>query len=239
MQEVIVSTLPELARTINRAQQNVDSLLTEALGHALEAGNALIHAKALVDHGQWQNWLEGNCVVSDRTARSYMRLARELPKLSSEERQRVAVLPLREAITALATPRSDSSADIDGQYLVAAPSHLTPDKGLFAITFNEGRFLGETFIWQDSRYDEPYFNIATWHWLDNDSESEFATAGFHEYTAKPINSCGIIPYLEHHKISTVALDWCMSTGEHPIAHSLQEDAERKYRKNNPWLEGAA
>ena len=54
MTEIIQSDLPELARTINRAQANVESLLNEALGHALEAGSALIQAKSLVRHGEWQ-----------------------------------------------------------------------------------------------------------------------------------------------------------------------------------------
>lgn len=107
MTEIIVSTLPELARTINRAQANVENLLNEAVENAVIAGQALIEAKAQVKHGEWQDWISENCSIADRTARSYMRLARELPKLDYEKRQSVAVLPLRDAIAALANPKPD------------------------------------------------------------------------------------------------------------------------------------
>lgn len=107
MTELIRSDLPELALAINRAQQSIESAISQALGHAIEAGQALIDAKALVKHGEWQTWLKGNCTVSDRTARNYMRLAREMPKLSPQERQRVADLPLREAVAAIATPKAN------------------------------------------------------------------------------------------------------------------------------------
>lgn len=48
--------------------------------------------------------LSDNCSVKPRTARAYMRLAKRWPSLPTEERQRVADLPLREAIRAIAVP---------------------------------------------------------------------------------------------------------------------------------------
>ena len=108
MNELLKSELPELARTINRAQADIESALNQAVENAVIAGQALIEAKAAVKHGEWQDWISVNCRISDRTARSYMRLAREIPKLDSEKRLSVAVLPLRDVIGALATPKPES-----------------------------------------------------------------------------------------------------------------------------------
>ena len=47
MSEITVSILPDLARTINQAQQNGESLLTEALSHSQESEEALNQAKPL------------------------------------------------------------------------------------------------------------------------------------------------------------------------------------------------
>jgi Protein of unknown function (DUF3102) len=84
---------------------------TEAAGTAIrlatEAGDLLIKAKEQVQHGSWGAWVQENCRFSERTARGYMRLARELPKLEESKRQRVADMSLREAIRAVAAPNDD------------------------------------------------------------------------------------------------------------------------------------
>ena len=70
---------------------------------ALEAGTLLLKAKKLVSHGQWEGWLSSNCEVAPRTAQAYMRLAKSVPLLEESKAQRVADLPIREAIRAIAT----------------------------------------------------------------------------------------------------------------------------------------
>ena len=70
---------------------------------ALAAGALLIEAKKQVAHGEWENWLESNCQVAPRTAQSYMRLFKQLPLLEDSKAQRVADLPLREVMRAIAT----------------------------------------------------------------------------------------------------------------------------------------
>jgi hypothetical protein len=42
---------------------------------AIDAGDDLKKAKKKLDHGEWMDWLEKNCALSDRTARVYMQLA--------------------------------------------------------------------------------------------------------------------------------------------------------------------
>ena len=99
--------LPILAEQINRAHQEVQSALRQGVSHALDAGRVLLEAKQLVGHGGWGRWVSENCAFSERTSRVYMQLARDYPTLDESNRQRVAVLPLREAMKLLAEPDLD------------------------------------------------------------------------------------------------------------------------------------
>jgi hypothetical protein len=93
-----------LAEGINREHALVESHLQGAVSHAIRAGALLAEAKEKIPHGEWLPWLAKNCAIRERTAQTYMRLSRELPKLDPSKAQRVADLPLREAIGALAAP---------------------------------------------------------------------------------------------------------------------------------------
>lgn len=95
--------LPELATKINTTVRAAEDKARSALSLALEAGRLLNDAKSRVEHGAWDAWLAENCEMAPRTARSYMRLARAYPELPEPERQRVADLPVREAVKAIAT----------------------------------------------------------------------------------------------------------------------------------------
>ena len=50
-------------------------------------GDKLIEAKALVPHGEWEQWLSDNIEMSSRTARNYMQLAKTF---TGEKRQAIA-----------------------------------------------------------------------------------------------------------------------------------------------------
>jgi hypothetical protein len=95
--------LVDLAAQINAATRSAEASARSAMDSALEAGTLLTNAKKLVPHGEWESWLIKNCVVAPRTAQAYMRLAKTMPLLESKEAQRVADLPIREAIRAIAT----------------------------------------------------------------------------------------------------------------------------------------
>ncbi|MBF5004769.1 DUF3102 domain-containing protein [Diaphorobacter caeni] len=97
------SVATTLAQAINDKVLEAESKARGAMECALEAGALLVQAKEQVAHGQWENWLRENCTVAPRTARSYMKLATAFPALPDAERQRVADLPLREAVKAIAT----------------------------------------------------------------------------------------------------------------------------------------
>ena len=97
-----ITTLNGLATGIREKHQAALDAAANAVSLAREAGELLIQAKAQVEHGQWANWLNANVQFSERTAQGYMRLVRELPKLDDEKAQRVAVMPLRQALKAIA-----------------------------------------------------------------------------------------------------------------------------------------
>ncbi|MFC0711510.1 DUF3102 domain-containing protein [Azorhizophilus paspali] len=101
------ASLATLAASINRCIREAESAARTAVELAIEAGQQLNSAKDQVPHGQWESWLSENVKAVPRTAQAYMRLAREVPLLSAEEAQRVADLPLREAMKAIATPPTE------------------------------------------------------------------------------------------------------------------------------------
>ena len=68
--------LDALAQTIRTAHQGVAAAVSDMLGAAFEAGEALLKAKAKVGHGCWLGWLKTECDLRERTAERYMRLAR-------------------------------------------------------------------------------------------------------------------------------------------------------------------
>jgi hypothetical protein len=119
--------LDDLAKQINKVtlfaetEAKAAEMAAElAMGHALEAGALLAKAKQLLPHGQWETWLGCNCNVAARTARAYMQLAKRFSAMSGEERQRVAVLPVREAIRAITT-KPEAPARPSSALLAVAP----------------------------------------------------------------------------------------------------------------------
>ena len=95
--------LPDIAEKINAATRPAESHARSAVQSALTAGSWLMQAKNCVPHGEWHEWLAANCAVAPRTAQAYMRLFNTLPRLEVSDAQRVADLPLREAMRAIAT----------------------------------------------------------------------------------------------------------------------------------------
>ena len=65
-------------------ERSIGDITTEILRLKQDAGNAilgigqrLIEAKAMLPHGEWLPWLTEQVEFSERTARNFMRLARE------------------------------------------------------------------------------------------------------------------------------------------------------------------
>ncbi len=98
-----MTSLADIAVQINLETVAAETHARSAMQHALAAGALLVQAKALVGHGEWQEWVKSNCTIAVRTASAYMRLVTKIESLPDPERQRVADLPVREAIRAIST----------------------------------------------------------------------------------------------------------------------------------------
>ena len=98
----------ELAAAINAEHQAAERTARTALDHARAAGDKLLQAKALVEHGQWLPWLSANCPdVAVRTAQAYMQLSRNWGTLQAKYAT-VAYLPINDALKLLNAPEPDS-----------------------------------------------------------------------------------------------------------------------------------
>ncbi len=70
------NTLADLASRINDEHGKVGEAFRQGYLHAAKAGDLLVEAKALLDHGEWLPWLAEHCRISRRTAQLYTRIAR-------------------------------------------------------------------------------------------------------------------------------------------------------------------
>lgn len=78
-------SLNMLAQEIESEHANVISTARATLEHAIKCGYLLFHAKRKVKHGSWLQWLRDNTSISDRTARFYMQVSREVSWLKEYE----------------------------------------------------------------------------------------------------------------------------------------------------------
>jgi hypothetical protein len=76
--------LTALADQIRNYHQQAVRAVGQALEHAMNAGDALLKAKARQRHGNWASWLRKNCEISPRTAQRYMQLAEARTLLQSK-----------------------------------------------------------------------------------------------------------------------------------------------------------
>ena len=104
--------LNTLADKIKTEHKAVCEAAMTATRHAIECGNLLIEAKGGLPHGKWLPWLKEHCELSERTAQAYTRLARRFTELDDEKAQRVADLPVRQAMVAIADQRAEQIPDI-------------------------------------------------------------------------------------------------------------------------------
>src|ERR1700730_13731457 len=93
------NSLADLAARIRTEHEAAGGALKRSLQHAVAAGDLLIEAKAQLRHGQWLPWLSEHCQIPERTARLYMRLAKNKIEIGN-----VADLTVRGAVALLASP---------------------------------------------------------------------------------------------------------------------------------------
>ncbi|UGB39120.1 DUF3102 domain-containing protein [Frateuria soli] len=95
--------LDELAISIRDCVESAERYAGQAVCEAVSAGRLLARAKQIVPRGEWVTWVTANTPLAVRTAQAYMRLSSKLASLPDEEAQRVALLPIREAMKAITT----------------------------------------------------------------------------------------------------------------------------------------
>jgi hypothetical protein len=100
-----VSKLDDLTARIRIAHSSVQHAMRNAVEYAMETGDLLLEAKEQIQHGQWGQWLQDNCQIADRTARLYMRLAKNRTEI--EAQFPAAGMTLNAAAKLLASPKED------------------------------------------------------------------------------------------------------------------------------------
>lgn len=138
--ELTSANLQALAATANAAHSVIEELAGTALEKAHEAGDALRQAKSLIPHGGWSSWLCQNFRGSARTAQLYMRIADRWPELEAKA-QRVAGLPLRQAVALLESPRQTRREPAPREAGARAEQHPAV-RGLALDPWQEPAFSG-------------------------------------------------------------------------------------------------
>lgn len=80
-----MTTLTNLASTINREHQLAYEAALDALEHAILCGEALVQAQAAVPEGEWSRWVETNLDLGTTSIGRYMRIAHYREQLLGAE----------------------------------------------------------------------------------------------------------------------------------------------------------
>lgn len=75
MSSIVKSGLNELAKEINEAHEEVNKSFKYTLNYAIFAGEKLLEAKELCDHGEWMEWRDANVNHSHKNSMRYMTCA--------------------------------------------------------------------------------------------------------------------------------------------------------------------
>jgi hypothetical protein len=95
----------ELAKSIKEKISMMLTSFRSSVTHAMEVGDLLNEAKSRVGHGNFEAWLTTHCQLSFRTARRYMKMAKERAKIEAQ-----------------LTTKSASLADLNAQRLLTDQS---------------------------------------------------------------------------------------------------------------------
>lgn len=104
---------PDAVRDIGTITTEILRLKQDAGNAILSIGQRLIEAKAMLPHGEWMPWLTEQVEFSERTARNFMRLAREWTN-----RQALADLGAAKALTLLALPPEERERFMEENHVV-------------------------------------------------------------------------------------------------------------------------
>lgn len=116
----------ELAAKIKAEITAMRRAAQSSLEHAMRAGEYLIELKPQIGHGQWLDWLEKHCDISERMAQHCMRLANNRPELEAacaDKNEMVSDLTLTGALRII----SEKKAKELGRELEQRSAPIEPD----------------------------------------------------------------------------------------------------------------
>ena len=188
--------LPVLAGEINRAHKAAREAAQTSLERAIEAGERLIEAKALVAHGQWLPWLKELCDLSERSAQVYMRLARH-KDVTNTKSAAVADLTMRAAVAEITEPKWPDKLSEKFK----AVRHL-PFIGHIKIGLREDA-AGWDEVWIAPSYQHNGFCYVTHAWTERSDGGTMLTG-----TKKPVRVDFVSTMIvEHLSYDLVGTDW--------------------------------
>ena len=111
--ELTAVEAPDAGRSIETVTEEILQLKQDAGNAILGIGQRLIEAKGMIPHGKWIPWLTEQVEFSERTAQSFMRLAREW-----SNPQALADLGATKALALLALPPDERERFIEENHVV-------------------------------------------------------------------------------------------------------------------------
>jgi Protein of unknown function (DUF3102) len=100
------NSLAILASRIKAEHEAIGAALKNIVHHAIEAGELLIEAKKqFTKHGEWLPWLADHCLLTERTAQRYMRIAHNRATIEAKSDTGVSDLSLNGALALLTIHR--------------------------------------------------------------------------------------------------------------------------------------
>ena len=196
MNEHPVVSLNDIAAEVRQEHNAVRLAARQAIEHAFRAGNLLLQAKALVEHGFWGDWLHAHCDLSERTAQNYMRLARNQLAIAANP-QLPADLPIEDALYSIARPKPSFLGTDDDHAIVPGAAKYLPAEGRALLSKSD---IG-WFVIRESKKYPGYFDLACWEFLPGGLEGldDNSFAGFTTNTPKnkPILHRGIETFFDH------------------------------------------
>jgi hypothetical protein len=100
-------TIPDLAKAINDRLSAIAANTRNTLQRSIEIGDLLLEAKERVGHGNFEAWLLDHCQLSFRSARRYMKFAKERTQIEAQAKSAtLADLSINTAQRLLAPPKS-------------------------------------------------------------------------------------------------------------------------------------
>ncbi len=96
-------------KTLPQLETEIKEHLTKIAINYIEVGNRLLQAKKLVEHGQWQKWLENNFQLKRQSAQNFMNIAERFGK----KYQSIGNLNYTQMIAMLALPEGQEEDFIE------------------------------------------------------------------------------------------------------------------------------